>query len=378
MFIHLRTKATAPFVLSLVLFALSACGRRQPSEPAEAAPAASPSATAALKIAFVYSGPVGDGGWTYAHDQARKTIEAELGDRIQTSYVENVPEGAAAEKVFRELAQQGNRIIFGTSYGYAEAMLKVAQEFPDVKFEHATGDRTAANLAVYEARTYEGAYLAGVLAGKVSKTGRLGFVASVPIPEVIRNINAFTLGARSVNPDASTRVAWVMQWIDPAKERAGALALIAQGADVLMQNTDSPAVLQTAQEKGVRAFGWDSDMTRYGADAHLGSATIDWAPYYKKVVTDVMAGRWKPEAVWWGARQNVIRLASPNPALARDLILSVGETTHALKSGTLQPFQGPISDRNGNQLVAAGAALDDAHLKTMAVFVQGVIGEIPR
>lgn len=378
MFPQPKAKAALAFVLALALLALSACSRHEQPKVADVASAEPPSAPAALKVAFVYNGPVGDGGWTYAHDQARKTIEAEFGDRIRTSYVENVPEGAAAEKVFRALAQQGNRIIFGTTYGYAEAMLKVAKEFPDVKFEHATGDKTAANLSVYAARTYEGAYLAGVLAGKVSKSGTLGFVASVPIPEVIRNINAFTLGARSVNPRATTRVAWVRQWIDPARERACALELIAQGADVLIQNTDSPAVLQAAQEKGVMAFGWDSDMTRYGASAHLGSATIDWSPYYKKVVTDVLAGNWKPEAVWWGTRQNVIKLASPNPALAQELILLVGETTHALKSGTLRPFQGPITDRDGRPMVAAGTALDDAQLRAMHFFVAGVIGEIPR
>lgn len=340
-------------------------------------PAAFGAQPAPLKIAFVYDGPVGDGGWTDAHELARKTIAARFGDRVQTGYVENVSP-AAAEQVLRKLARDGNRLIFGTTYGYTDAMLKVAKEFPDVKFEHATGDHRAPNLAVYDARTYEGAWLAGVVAGKVSRSGKLGFVASVPIPEVIRNIDAFTLGARSVNPAATTRVAWVNAWIDPPRERAAALQLIAQGVDVLIQNTDSPAVLQAAQEKGVHAFGWDSDMSRYGADEQLASAIIDWAPYYGKVVDDVLQGRWKPDAVWWGARQDVVRLGSPNPALAQDLILLIGERTHALKSGAVQPFQGPIRDQAGDVVLPAGAALDEQRLKALHFLVDGVIGEIPR
>lgn len=331
-----------------------------------------------LKVAFVYTGPVSDGGWTYAHDQARRTVEAELGDRVATTYIENVAEGAAAEKVFRDLARQGNRVIFGTSFGYMEPMLKVAKEFPEVKFEHATGHKTADNLSVYEARTYEGAYLAGVLAAKASKSGKLGFVASVPISEVIRNINAFTLGARSVNPAATTRVAWVHRWFDTQREREAALALIGNGADVLIQNTDSPAVLKTAEEKGVYAFGWDSDMTRYGPKAHLGSAVIDWSPYYKKVINSVLDDTWKPRAVWWGARQNMVRIASPNPGLPHDVLLFLGEKTHALKTGTLRVFRGPIHDVRGREMLAAGMDADDALLKGMDFLVQGVQGEIPR
>ena len=331
-----------------------------------------------MKVAFVYTGPISDGGWTYAHDLARRTVEAELGERIETSFVENVPEGAEAEKIFRNLAKQGNRVIFGTSFGYMEPMLKVAAEFPDVKFEHATGHKTAANMSVYEARTYEGAYLAGVVAAKVSKSGKLGFVASVPIPEVIRNINAFTLGAQSVNPAATTRVAWIHRWFDTVKEREAALELIRQGADVLIQNTDSPAVLKAAQEKGVRAFGWDSDMTRYGPRAHLGSAVIDWSPYYKKSVLAVLGGTWKPGAVWWGAKQNMVRIASPSPDLPHDVLLFLGEKTHALKTGKLNAFQGPIKDRDGVEIAPAGTVLDDVRLKSMMFFVKGVLGEMPQ
>jgi simple sugar transport system substrate-binding protein len=367
-----RTLLPLGFLLSV--FLLSACKRNEQEAPsAEANPRSD-----ALKVAFVYTGPVSDGGWSYAHDQARRTVEAALGDRIATTYVENVPDGADSEQVFRDLAKQGNRVIFGTSFGYMEPMLKVAKEYPEVKFEHATGHKTAANLSVYEARTYEGAYLAGILAGKTSKSGKLGFVASVPIPEVIRNINAFTLGAQSVNPSATTRIAWVHRWFDTEREREAALELIGRGADVLIQNTDSPAVLRTAQEKGVHAFGWDSDMTQYGPKAHLGSAVIDWSPYYKKVVNSVLDGTWQSRAVWWGAKENMVRIASPNPALAHDVLLFLGEKTHALKTGKLRVFGGPLVDLNGREVIAAGQEGDDAWLKDMNFFVKGVLGEIPR
>ena len=213
-----------------------------------------------VKIGFVYLGPTGDHGWTFAHDQGRKALEAKFGNKIKTTFVENVPETADSERVFRQLAMDGNKVIFGTSFGYMNQMVKVAKEYPGVIFEHSTGYKTGKNLGVYNIRHYQSAYLAGVLAGKMSKTGKLGFVGSIPIPEVLRNINAFTLGARSVNPKITTRVIWVNGWFDPGKEREAALSLISQGADVLLQNTDSPAVVQAAQDKGVYAFGWDSDM----------------------------------------------------------------------------------------------------------------------
>lgn len=370
------SRTVPSLVLSVLLMALAGC-ERGASEVAASPAVANESRADALKVAFVYIGPVGDGGWTYAHDQARRNMEAEFGDRVDTTFVENVPEGPGSEKIFRELAEKGNRLIFGTTYGYMEAMQKAAQDFPDVKFVHATGDRLAPNMSVYEARTYEGAYLAGMLAAKVTKSNKLGFVASIPIPEVFRNINAFTLGAQAVNPEITTELAWVEAWFDPVKERAVALELIARGADVLIQNTDSPAVLKAAQEKGVRAFGWDSDMTLYAPLAHLGSVAIDWAPYYKKTVADVLNDRWTSNAIWWGVRQNMIKIASPNPALSHELLLFLGEQTHALRSGALHPFRGPILDRDGKEVLAAGAVLDDAALKSVRYLVKGVHGKVP-
>ncbi len=259
-----------------------------------------------LKIGFAYVGPVGDAGWTFAHDKARKAVEAEFGPKVTTIFVENVPEAADAERVLRDMVKQGCGLIFGTTFGYMGPMLKVAATAPAVKFEHATGYKTAPNLGTYDSRTYEGAYMAGVIAGGMTKTNSLGVVASIPIPEVIRNIDSFTLGAQSVNPKVTTHVVWINKWFDPPKESEGALALMNDGADVLMQNTDSSAVLQAAEKAGKHAFGWDSDMAKYGPKAHLGSAVINWAPYYKKSVKDVLDGTWKSGQTWWGVKEGAI------------------------------------------------------------------------
>ena len=297
-------------VTAVAAAVLVGCGKKPEAAAPEAAPAAAAPKAEPLKIAFAYVGPVGDGGWTFAHDNARKAIEKEFGDKIVTSFVENVPESADAERVIRDMASQGNKVIFGTTFGYMETMLKLAPEFKDVKFEHATGYKTADNMRTYDSRTYEGAYMAGVIAGKMTKTGTLGVVASVPIPEVIRNINSFTLGAQSSDPKIKTKVVWVNEWFNPPKETEAATSLINGGADVLFQNTDSPAVLKTAQDKGKRAFGWDSDMTAYGPQAHLGSAIINWTPYYIKATKDALEGTWTTGGVWWGVKEGAIDIVS--------------------------------------------------------------------
>src|SRR3954454_12287852 len=283
--------------LAAAVAGLAACSKQETPAPAPApAPAAQAPAPAAapqkLKVAFAYVGPVGDGGWTFAHDSARKAVQQEFGDKVKTTFTESVPEGPDAERVLRDMVGQGNKLIFGTTFGYMEPMLKVAADNKDVKFEHATGYKTAENMRTYDSRTYEGAYMAGVIAGSMTKSNTLGVVGSVPIPEVLRNINSFTLGAQSVNPKITTNVVWVNEWFSPPKETEAATALINGGADVLFQNTDSPAVLKTAQEKGKRAFGWDSDMTAYGPKAHLASAVINWTPYYTKATQDVLDGKW--------------------------------------------------------------------------------------
>jgi len=360
---------------ALAAAALAACGKKEEAaKPAEAPAAAKPEP---LKVAFAYVGPVGDGGWSFAHDNARKALEAEFGDRIQTSFVESVPEGADAERVFRDMAAQGNKLVFGTSFGYMEPMNKVAAEFKDVKFEHATGYKTADNLRTYDSRTYEGAYMAGVVAGGMTKTNTLGVVASVAIPEVIRNINSFTLGAQSVNPKVKTKVVWVNNWFDPPKETEAATSLINGGADVLMQNTDSSAVLQTAEKMGKRGFGWDSDMTAYGPKAHLGSSVINWAPYYRKAVSDALAGNWSTGKAWWGVKEGAIDLVSIASDVPAELKDKVEKVKAGLKDGSFVIWKGPILDQSGKEVLAKDAVADDAFLGGIKFYVKGVEGKLP-
>ena len=362
----------------LAAASLIACGKKDEPAPAvPATPAAASAKTGPLKIAFAYVGPVGDGGWTFAHDNGRKAIEQAYGDKVATSFVEKVPESADAERVIRDLATQGNKLIFGTTFGYMEPMLKVAADFKDVRFEHATGYKTAANLRTYDSRTYEGAYMAGVIAGKMSKTGTLGVVGSIPIPEVVRNINSFTLGAQSVNPKITTKVVWVNEWFNPPKETEAATALINGGADVLMQNTDSSAVLQTAEKMGKRAFGWDSDMTAYGPKAHLGSAIIDWGPYYVKAVGEVLDGKWATGQAWWGVKEGAIDMVSVAADVPEDTKKRIAEIKAGLKDGSFSIWKGPILDNTGKELLAAGTTADDKFLGGLKTYVKGVEGKVP-
>jgi simple sugar transport system substrate-binding protein len=354
--------------------ALAGCGK------SEEAPASAPAASAPagpLNIAFAYVGPVGDGGWSFAHDNGRKAIEQEFGDKIKTTYVESVPESADAERVFRDFVGQGNTLIFGTTFGYMEPMVKVAAENPNVKFEHVTGYKTSANMRIYDSRTYEGAYMAGIVAGAMTKTNTLGVVGSVPIPEVLRNINSFTLGAQSVNPNITTKVVWVNDWFSPPKETEAATALINGGADVLFQNTDSPAVLKTAQEKGKRAFGWDSDMTAYGPKAHLASATINWAPYYIKATREALDGTWTTGAAWWGVKEGAIDLVSIAEDVPAEARAKVDEVKKGLKDGSFSIWKGPILGQDGKEVVAAGAVADDKFLTGINFYVKGIEGSVP-
>ncbi|MDO9403040.1 MAG: BMP family ABC transporter substrate-binding protein [Polaromonas sp.] len=360
--------------------ALAGCGKKEEPAPAPApAPAAAaPAKVEPLKIAFAYVGPVGDGGWTFAHDNGRKEVEKAYGDKVVTSFVEKVPESADAERVIRDMAGQGNKLIFGTTFGYMEPMLKVAGDTKDVKFEHATGYKTADNMRTYDSRTYEGAYMAGVVAGAMSKTGTLGVVGSVPIPEVVRNINSFTLGAQSVNPKVKTKVVWVNEWFNPPKETEAATALINGGADVLFQNTDSSAVLQTAEKMGKRAFGWDSDMTAYGPKAHLGSAIINWGPYYVKAVGEALEGKWTGgTATWWGVKEGAIDLVSLAADVPEDTKKRIEEVKAGLKDGSFVIWKGPITDNTGKELVAKDVAADDKFLGGLKTYVKGVEGKVP-
>jgi basic membrane protein A len=363
--------------------ALVGCGKKEEPAPAPAPTAAAsapaPAAPKAepLKIAFAYVGPVGDGGWTFAHDNGRKAIEKEFGDKVVTSFVEKVPESADAERVIRDMAGQGNKLIFGTTFGYMEPMLKVATDHKDVKFEHATGYKTAENLRTYDSRTYEGAYMAGVIAGKMTKSNTLGVVGSIPIPEVVRNINSFTLGAQSVNPKVKTKVVWVGEWFNPPKETEAATALINGGADVLMQNTDSSAVLQTAEKMGKRAFGWDSDMTAYGPKAHLGSAIINWGPYYVKATRDALEGKWTTGQTWWGVKEGAIDMVSIAADVPDETKKKIDEIKAGLKDGSFSIWKGPIADNTGKQVLAKDAVADDKFLGGINFYVKGVEGKVP-
>ncbi len=359
--------------------ALVGCGKKE--EPVAAAPAPAASAPAPkaepLKIAFAYVGPVGDGGWTFAHDSARKALEKEFGDKIVTSYVENVPESADAERVIRDMATNGNKLIFGTTFGYMETFQKVAPDFKDVKFEHATGYKTAENVRTYDSRTYEGAFMAGVIAGKMTKSNTLGVVASVPIPEVIRNINSFTLGAQSSNPKVKTKVVWVNEWFNPPKETEAATSLINGGADVLFQNTDSPAVLKTAQDKGKRAFGWDSDMTAYGPKAHLASSIINWTPYYIKATKDALEGKWTTGSSWWGVKEGAIDIVSIAEDVPAETKAKVEEVKAGLKDGSFVIWKGPILDNTGKEQLKKDEVADDKFLGGLGFYVKGVEGKSP-
>jgi basic membrane protein A and related proteins len=377
-----RTLLKVAAMTTIAAAALVGCGKKEEAKPAAAAPAAPAAAAPAkaepLKVAFAYVGPVGDGGWTFAHDNARKAVEKEFGDKVVTSFVEKVPESADAERVFRDLAGQGNKLIFGTTFGYMEPMLKLAPEFKDVKFEHATGYKQADNMRTYDSRTYEGAYMAGVIAGKMTKTNTLGVVGSIPIPEVIRNINSFTLGAQSSNPKIKTKVVWVNEWFNPGKETEAATTLINGGADVLMQNTDSSAVLQTAEKLGKRAFGWDSDMTAYGPKAHLGSAIINWAPYYIKATGEALAGTWKGgSAAWWGVKEGAIDMVSVAADVPAETKAKVDEVKAGLKAGTFAIWKGPIMGNDGKEVLAKDAVADDKFMGGINFYVKGVEGKVP-
>jgi simple sugar transport system substrate-binding protein len=368
-----KRKLVHTALAAAVAITLASCGKKE--EPAPKA--TEPIKAEQLKVGFIYVGPVGDAGWTFAHDNGRKHIEQKFGNKIKTTFVEKVPEGADAERVIRDLVSQGNKLIFATSFGFGDAMEKVAKDHPDVKFEHATGYKTSVNLRVYEAKFYEDAYLAGVVAGSMTKTNTIGFVGSFPIPEVLRNINAFTLGARSVNPKVTTKVVWVNTWFDPPKESEAAQALINQKADVLLQNTDSTAVLQTAEKNGKYAFGWDSDMSAFAPKAHLGSAVVNWGPYYEKAVNDVLAGTWKTSDTKWGTKEGANDLIKINSAVPESAKKRVDEIKAELKAGTFAVFKGPLKDNAGKIILEKDVAGDDAWKGKINFYVEGVEGKIP-
>jgi simple sugar transport system substrate-binding protein len=361
----------------LLATATVGCTKSEPPPPPPApAPAAAPKPEP-LKAAWIYVGPVGDAGWTFAHDLGRQAVEAKFGDKIKTTFVEKVPEGPDAERVIRDLVAQGNKVIFATSFGYGDPMEKVAKDFPDVYFEHATGYKTAPNLRVYEGRFYEDAYLAGVVAGKMTKTNILGFVASFPIPEVLRNINAYTLGAQSVNPKVKTKVVWVSSWFDPPKETEAAQSLMNGGADVLLQNTDSTAVLQAAEKNGKLAFGWDSDMSAFAPKAHLASCSLNWGVYYEKAITDVLEKTWKTEVTKWGIKEGANDFIKLADFIPEEVKKKVAEAKAALVAAPGAVFKGPLHDNTGKEVLAKDVVADDKWKGEINFYVKGVEGKVP-
>ena len=334
-----------------------------------------------LKVAFVYVSPIGDAGWTYQHEQGRIAMQKALGDQVTTTVVEGVAEGPDSERVMRDLAAQGHRLIFATSFGYLEPALRVAADFPEVRIEHAGGYKTAVNLSTYNARYYEARYLAGWLAGKSSPRGVAGYVAGFPIPEVVQGINAFTLGMLAANPKAEVRVLWLNTWFDPAREREAALTLINQGADVLTNHSGSPAVPQTAQshfkDKGVQAVAYQSDMLRYAPDAQLAAVTLHWGSYYTRVARSVLAGTWRPQPVWGGMQDGFVELDAVSARVPADVRASLDAKRRAIVSGSLKPFAAPLTDNEGQVRLAQGAMSDDA-IGAMNWFVKGVTGSVPR
>ena len=330
-----------------------------------------------LKIGFIYVGPIGDYGWSYQHDQGRLAIEAEFGDRVKTTYVESVPEGPDAERVLRQLATSGNTLIFATSFGFGDAVEKVAKAFPKVKFEHATGYKRAENVATYSGRFEEGRYIIGAIAGKVTTSNKIGYIGAFPIPEVVRGINAFTLGLQSVNPEAEVSVVWANTWYDPGKEADAARALIAQGADVISQHTDSPAAAQAAENAGtVKVFGQASDMIKFAPTAQLTAIVDDWGPYYIERVQAALDGTWASQDHWGGLAAGDVHMA-PYTNMSDEVKALAEDLQAKIASGELNIFSGPITDRAGAERAAAGAALDDAAQLEMNWFVQGVKGDLP-
>jgi basic membrane protein A len=330
-----------------------------------------------LKVGFVYVSPISDAGWTFQHDSGRKEMENALGAKVQTKFVENVPEGADAERVIRELAQSGNKLIFTTSFGYMNPTIKVAKQFPKTYFEHATGYKTDANVGIYNARFYEGRYLAGIVAGKMTKSNVAGYVAAFPIPEVVMGINAFTRGMRSVNPKAELKVVWVNSWYDPGREREAAETLISQGADVLTHHTDSTAVVQAAEAKKAYSIGYHSDMSKYGPSTELTAVTHQWGAFYTKTVQDAMAGKWKPGNVWGGIKDGMIKMAPYNKIVPKDVQDLVAKTGADIASGKFHPFTGPVKDNDGKERLASGKVISDDVLSKMDYYVEGVQGKLP-
>lgn len=339
-------------------------------------PAPTATTEAKMKVAFVYVGPVGDMGWSYAHDQGRQALEKAL-PYVETTYVEAVPEGADAGRVLRDLAQKGNKVIFANSFGYMDTVIEVAKEYPDVIFEHCTGYKTAENVGIYDGRGYQGWYLAGIVAGKMTRKNVLGYVAPYAIPEVVRNMNAFTLGARSVNPEVKVHMVWINTWFDPVKEREAAQALIDLGADVVARESDSAEPDKLCEEKGIYAIGYNADSSALAPKAVLTSPIWDWGVFYTQAVKDVHDGTWTNTPYWGAMSDGILKLAPFGPMVPEDVQTLVKEKEKEILEGTFDIFVGPIKDNTGQERVPAGQTMTDEDKLSFDWLVEGVVGTIP-
>ena len=335
------------------------------------------SAADKLKVGFIGVGPIGDLGWTFQHDVGRQAMVKALGDKVDTTFVENVPEGADAERAIEQLARTGHKLIFTTSFGFMDATIKVAAKYPNVFFEHCTGFKRAANVSTYAARFYEGRYIQGQIAAKMSKSGVIGYIVSFPIPEVISGINSTILGAQSINPNIKVKIVWVNSWFDPPKEADAAKALVDQGADILTQHTDSPAAMQIASERGKLAFGQDSEMIKFGPQTQLTSIIDNWAPYYIARVKAELDGTWKEEDSWGGLKSQMVVMA-PFTNMPDDVKKLAEDAKAAIIDGKLFPFKCPVVDQDGKTVECKGGDhLDDGQVLGMNFYVKGIDDKIP-
>ncbi|WP_069300181.1 BMP family ABC transporter substrate-binding protein [Neptunicoccus sediminis] len=331
-----------------------------------------------LKVGFIYIGPPGDMGWTYEHDQGRKAIEEALGDKVETTYVENVPESADSERVMTQMALSGHKLIFATSFNYMDHVMNVAKKFPDVKFEHATGFKRADNVSTYSARFYEGRAVIGHIAGHMTKTNTIGYIASYPIPEVIRGINSAYLAAKAVNPEVKFKVVWAYTWFDPGKEADAANALIEQGADVIMQHTDSTAPMsEMKKHEGIIGFGQASDMGQFAPKPRVSSIIDNWAPYYVARTQAMLDGTWESTDTWHGIKEGMVEIGEMTDAIPAEVRASAQELADKLASGEVHAFTGPINKQDGSAWLAEGETADDGTLAGMDFYVEGIEAEIP-
>lgn len=326
------------------------------------------------QVAFVYVGPIGDAGWTKKHDDGRLSLEENLGGCVETSFLENVPEGAESEATFEQLARDGNDVIFGTSFGYMDQMLAVSEDFPDVVFEHATGFKDSENMGTYFGAAEEARYLSGMAAGSVTEANQIGYVAAFPIPEVLRGINAFTLGAQRVNPDVSVEVVWTSTWFDPVIEKEAAEALLADGADVIAQHQDTPSAGEAAEEAGATWVGYNDDMSRFAPDAWLTAPVWDWGPYYTSVVEAVRDGSWESEQFYGNMADGTVQLAPISDLVSQEVQDEIAAVQQEIIDGTFAPFTGPITDQDGNEIAADGVVVELGDLLGTEYFVVGVVG----